>query len=364
MRLLLALLGLFLLFGSNIVFSAERRIFVEGTFESGAIQPNNELRDGFRIATLPNSQFDGEGILTGSGGFGPETDWDTRVVRKEVVGDDVVLPRSGSYFLRSAIFWEKDYNVLNNFRADKPRSGMNLGGTNAGKAFAHDEEAWIGFSVYLPSNWEHEHGIYDHRGSIMLLSISDQTRQASAAALHVWTPPGSDHSHWYIRLHVNDSAVEGSSQTQQWFSLGSIQPDLGQWTDFVIRVRSNPFVKATNPAKEGIPDSMNKLFEGNRGILQVWKSDGPDRAVTQTLDRVNMPVGYVPHATRPIEVDFRIYKYAWRNNPTTVKGPIWVGFDEMRYGTKERHGTGFHDVIPSPQVATSSAPRSPAVAVE
>ena len=366
MRVTLAFTAIALLGGINTPAWAGDRVFLEANFESGAIQPasTRETQDSFYIQTLPNPQINGEGISTGAGGFGPETNWDTRVVHSEIVGGHTVLPRAGDYFLRSAIYWDKDYNVLNGFNDDRPRSGMNFAGTGAGKAFQHDEEAWIGFSVFLPANWEHEHGVHDHRGSVMLLSLSDQTRAASAVALSVWTPPGSETSHWQIRIQINDSAVQGSSQSQEWVSLGSIQPDLGKWTDFVFRIRSNPFTKSTNPAKEGIQDSMDMLFEGNRGILQVWKSDGPQRAITEKISRVNTPIGYVPHATRPIEVSFRIYKYGWRRNPTTVKGPVWVGCDEMRYGTTERHGTGFDDVIPRGESQINRAPMSPKITID
>ena len=366
LRVTLAFTVIAFLGGPNAPAWASDGVFLEANFESGAIQPNSsrETQDSFYIKTLPNPQIDGEGISTGSGGFGPETNWDTRVVRREIIGADTILPRKGDYFLRSAIYWEKDYNVLNNFRADKPRSTINFAGTGAGKAFEHDEEAWIGFSIFLPSNWEHEHGRYDHRGSVMLLSVSDQPRAASPVALNIWTPPDSETSHWQVRIHINDTAVEGSSQSQEWVSLGSIQPDLGKWTDFVFRIRSNPFTTSTNPAKEGIPNSMDKLFEGDRGILEVWKSDGSQRAITQKISRVNTPIGYVPHATRPIEVSFRVYKYAWRNNPTTVKGPVWVGFDEIRYGTTDRHGTSFDDVNPDGPSQTNPAPVPPRITID
>jgi hypothetical protein len=342
---------------------ASDKVFLEAAFNSGEIQPNKSTVDGFYIQTLPNPQIKDEGISSGSGGFGPETNWDTKVVAEEQVGAELVVPRVGSHFLRSALYWDKDYNVLNNFREDKPRSTINFAGTSAGQAFEHDEEAWIGFSIFLPSNWEHELGIHDHRGSAMLLSLSDQTRAASAVALSIWTPPGSDKAHWYVRIQTNDAAVEGSAQTLDWVSLGSVEPDLGRWTDFVFRLRSNPFKTATNPAKEGIANSKDKLYEGNRGILQVWKSGGADGDMALKVDRVNSPIGYVPHATRPIEVSFRVYKYGWRKNPTTVKGPIWVGFDAIRYGIADRHGTGYEDVLPPDRARSGSRPQPPLIAV-
>ena len=344
---------------------ANGNVFLEATFESGKIQRvSSSTIDALFIQTLPDPQIADEGISTGAGGFGPESKWDTKVVRGEQVGSDVVLPRSGEHFLRSALYLEKDYNILNGYSADKPRSTINLAGTNAGLAFEHDEEAWIGFSIFLPSNWEHELGRTDDRGAVMLLSLSDMRRHASAAALSIWTPSGSTKAHWQVRILVNDSAVSGEEQVKEWISLGSVEPDLGKWTDFVIRVRSNPFKTDTNPAKLGISGAIDKLYGGNQGIFQVWKSEGESREMVQKVNRVNTPVGYVPGVDRPIEVSFRVYKYGWKRHPTTVKGPVWVGFDELRYGTTDRHGTEYSSVVPGGNTPVSSVPRAPAVGVE
>jgi hypothetical protein len=82
---------------------ASEKVYLEAGFETGEIQRNTSAVDGFYIQTLPNPQINGEGISSGSGGFGPDTNWDTRVVPQEQVGSDIVKPRAGSFFLRSAI---------------------------------------------------------------------------------------------------------------------------------------------------------------------------------------------------------------------------------------------------------------------
>jgi hypothetical protein len=189
-------------------------------------------------------------------------------------------------------------------------------------------------------------------------------RSASNASLSVWTPQGSDKAHWRIHININDSAVGGTAQITHPVDLGSVEPDLGKWTDFVIRLRVNPFKTTTNPAKEGIQDSKDRSYEGNKGVMQLWKAEGVNRDMILKIDKVNTPVGYVPHATRPIEVSFRVYKYGWRNNPTTVEGPIWVGFDEMRYGATVRHGTRYEDVLPSNGPEIQQAPRPPSIVVQ
>jgi hypothetical protein len=142
------------------------------------------------------------------------------------------------------------------------------------------------------------------------------------------------------------------------------------WTDFVIRFRENPFSVDTNPAKAGIPNAMDKLYEGNKGILQVWKAEGPvdsrgNRKMSLKLDLVNTPVGRVPHATDKRVLSFRIYKYGWKNAETDVKGPVWFGFDEIRLGFANA-GATFADVAPSARSceegcsSVAAAPKPPA----
>ena len=42
------------------------------------------------------------------------------------------------------------------------------------------------------------------------------------------------------------------------------------------------------------------------------------------------PGTLVPHATTNIKSLWRIYKYGWLVNPTTLTHPVWIGFDEIR----------------------------------
>jgi hypothetical protein len=97
---------------------------------------------------------------------------------------------------------------------------------------------------------------------------------------------------------------------------------------------------------------MNRMYEGNRGILQVWKGTGDtdadgNRKMQLMIDKVNSPVGLVPHATTKIIHHWRIYKFGWHSNPTTLTHPVWFGFDEIRQGLVARDGTTFADVAPA-----------------
>src|SRR5690606_30732789 len=137
---------------------------------------------------------------------------------------------------------------------------------------------------------------------------------------------------------------------------------IGRWTDFVMRFRSNPFDKDTNPAKLGIRGAADREFRANKGILQVWKSTGTQedsnggRPMKLVFSIENAPVGNVPSKENEVVQSFRIYKYAWRNYPSTVKGPVKFGFDEIRFGSTTEHGTTYADVHPLGMHCTDRCP--------
>jgi hypothetical protein len=351
----IALLLVFILIPQLSHAQVVRNIYYYAGFESGQVLKPSSLVDGMNIKTLTDPQIGDAFVYTdGAGGAGPATNWDTKVVKSEVVGGQTVVPRNGSYFLRSAIYFTKDYLNYNNGDSDKPRM---LALNYSANTVDFDEETWVGFSIFLPKNWEHELGVRDHRGGNMLFVVNADT-DSTFLALHPYVPPGETVTHWKLLVQTDDSSAYESSSageitdTHEWVDLGSAVPDLGTWTDFVIRFRSNPFSVATNPASKGIVDSMNKTYQGNRGILQVWKSEGAvdasnNRPMVQKINKVNVPMGLVPHATKKLRMDIRQYKYGWKKNPTTVEGPVWVGFDEFRFGITSRDGTTFKDVAPS-----------------
>jgi len=57
-----------------------------GSFESGQIQRSGSAQDGFYIQTLPDPQGDVDYVKVSSGGAGPDSGLDTRVVSSERVG--------------------------------------------------------------------------------------------------------------------------------------------------------------------------------------------------------------------------------------------------------------------------------------
>lgn len=343
-RALVVLLGALIATGA---LADDDRVRFVGDFESGRIQPNGTVRDGFYIATLPRNQVGGEILEGGQSSFSPDTEADTRIVSSEVVGGQTVTPRKGRYFLRTEVFHDKNYFKLSADVKNKPRSKIYL--SHDAHRFDFDEEGYAGFSIFVPRNFENELGVRDHRGDSMLFELcSDSSR--TLLNLGVWVQKPNNEAHWYLRTWTSDRSTGGNS-TMELIDLGPVSADKGEWTDFVFRYRFNPFSVPTNPAEIGVPNSKNKLYPGNKGILQVWKAEGAvdssgNRHMTLKVDKVNQPVGLVPHATDKIKHLWRIYKYGWLKNPTTLTHSVWFGFDEIRQGMVDRNGTTFADVAP------------------
>lgn len=331
--------------------SAQENIRFNGSFESGQLRTAGSRTDGFFLQTLPDPQGGVDYVDVGSGGAGPDSGLDARVVRRESVGSEVVTPRRGNYFFRGAIYFDKDYSRMPfnaNTGRNKPRFTLMMGHDDL--RFDYDEEGFLGFSIYTPKNFEHELGVKDHRGGTTLLS-TNPTPDSTTWVLKPFAGENQDEAHWWFMYNTNDkSTVEGGAEN--WVDLGPVQADTGKWTDFVIRFRLNPFSVDTNPAAEGIQGAKNKLYRANKGILQLWKAEGPvdangNRKMVLKINLVNTPVGLVPLESERLLHSFRQYKFGWHYNPTTVKGPIWFGFDEIRYGLVGRDGTSYSDVHPA-----------------
>jgi hypothetical protein len=230
----------------------------------------------------------------------------------------------------------------------------------------YDKETWVAFSLFLPTSFEHETGSKGTTGSNQIWRVTGDSGPSGGdtAYINLFVPnggansggaavPADDVTHYVVRFSADATSTDsGSSNAKvEWFDLGSVVPDLGKWTDFVIRYRLNPFTQSTN-AKSVDPDGKDQTYPGNKGIFQLWKSQGDvdangDRKMVLLIDKVDVPVGFVPHATNRISHHFRQYKFGWHHQQTAVSGPVFMGFDEFRYGETERDGTGFSDVHPS-----------------
>jgi hypothetical protein len=350
-----------LAFAVSQAASAERNVHFTGDFESGRIQSAGSARDGFFVHTLPHPQSGVASVRGTESAFGPTDAVDTRVVPSEVVGTETVRPRAGQYFIRSALYFDKDYSELNaDTTLEKPRSKLYM--TNAAHQIEFDAEGYVGFSIYIPRSFEHETGTIGDRGTAQLFGLGTVgSASGSQIALSVYVPNGATEAHWFLDYWTGATSINEDDAARTTVDLGPVAPDLGKWTDFVIRYRFNPFSQKINPAVAGIPKSKNQVYEGNKGILQIWKAEGlvdpaGNRTMALKIDKINEPVGLVPDANNLLVHRWRIYKYGWQRNPTSVRGPVWVGFDEIRQGLVERDNTGYADVNPSGRPCTVGCP--------
>jgi polysaccharide lyase-like protein len=339
----------------------DRKVYFTGDFESGLIPSKGSKHDGFYIATLPDPQSGSTTLCSGDSTFGPSTAADTRVVASDVVGGEKILPRSGNYFIRTEVFREKNYLELNDWTKNRPRSKIYMSDPTFRIDF--DQEGYVGFSIYTPKNFENELGVRDHRGAATLFEMSSDDHR-SLTNLGVWVQSPAVEAHWFLRIYTNDQSVLEDDNHVQVVDLGPVNADIGRWTDFVVRYRWNPFSVTTNPADKGISDSKDQVYEGKKGILQLWKAEGPvgsdgNRKLALKVDKVNQPVGLVPHSTEKIRHYWRIYKFGWLSNPTTLTHSVWFGFDEIRQGLVNRDGTTFADVVPAGNACESCGSSDP-----
>jgi hypothetical protein len=220
--------------------------------------------------------------------------------------------------------------------------------------FDFDVETYTGFSIYLPSNLE----IESSAKRTNLLSILPVTASSSLLVLNL-SAPEVGASKWALNYNTSDGSITEGAAKRTWVDLGLISADRGKWTDFVIRHRWNPFASgkgyacSVNPASDlGVSGAVNKKFPCDAGILQVWKSTGEvdkhgNRKMTQFVNIVNGPVGLVPRSDHQIRHNFQVYKGQWQQSSTSVAGPVWIGFDEIRFGYAEKNETKFTNVSPS-----------------
>jgi hypothetical protein len=283
----------------------------------------------------------------------------------ELLGSELVKPRKGNFFVRSAIYFDKDYSGFEgNSGKNKPR--VLVIAVKNDQRFDYDVEGYTGFSIYLPKDLEDETGEKGVQGTNMLMNIS-APRSEPFFTLNYWVPTssegGGNDSHWWIRLNRSSTSTVKDNAVVEKLDLGSVVADKGKWTDFVIRWRSNPFSVDTNPYKAGVPNAKDQLYRGNKGILQVWKAEGPvdengNRRMVLKVNKVNTPVGLVPHKDWKLGHSFRQYKYGWHHQPTSVTRPVWIGFDEIRFGLVVRDKTAYSDVHASKLACTDGCPRS------
>jgi hypothetical protein len=218
-----------------------------------------------------------------------------------------------------------------------------------------DREVWLGFSLFVPLNHVHDYATRAHQGGMTILGVYPDT-QFTQLALTTHAAATGTTEHWWLYYSIRDWTIDEPPMGGPFddpsvgiyrADLGDVALDQGKWTDYVIRYRLNPFKVATNASVAG---GKNQTYEGNKGVLQLWKSDGPvdqsgNRQMVLKVDKVDTPVGLVPHPTLKLQQTIKIYKYGWKKNLTSNTDRVWLGVDEWRFGYADQ-GTGYVDVLP------------------
>ena len=342
-------------FACAVTIASTRILYYEDDFSSGRIFTASEStslmprRGGtlyckFQPEGGVNTHYlntDSATWLSGMNGQSTDSRLDARVLALETWNGEAITPRSGQYFMRQALYYDKQYESINgatdqNYDLDKPRVRYEQSGGIY--QFEWDQELWCGFSVRLPSTYQDDVATKNHQGgtALWILNAGPDNTQLS---LHRYAIAGQTVEHWWVMHQDNDTAVVDMNQTQNasgtvFYDLGAITADKGKWTDFVFRVRINPFTVATNASSVG---GKNQVYQGNKGILQLWKGTGAvnlngNRTMSRLINKVNQPIGGVPHATLKLRLSHRMYKYGWKKNPTNVTTPIYQAFDAIRWG--------------------------------
>lgn len=297
---------------------------------------------------------------------------------------EVVTPRSGNYMLTMQLDKNLFYGPLNppgnSDFYDKPRVGLSWGQTpdapggpnppnnETFKIDAWDDVYWIGWSTYLPTNFEVENG--SNQGSVdnRTLQIHGVGIESSAE----WTnwrvatkTQSASEAHWLVEHLLRPSSPFGSSTTTG-IDFGPITDDRGEWTDWVVRYRLNPFSSQTTVTNGQYPGAVAGVYPGDNGIFEIWKTvgSGGSRAMRKVYSLVNEPVGTPPSDFEGGNKlwDFRMYKFGWKfigagaePSGSTVSGPIHMMYDEMYFG-RESLSQGYSDVAPGQGAEPTNTP--------
>jgi hypothetical protein len=346
--------------------------------------PPGDSDHGMRLANMVRADETTDAVfLTGGGHGGVSQDCDSRMAvagyttpQNANGAGDTVSPRLNTYFLENRLNWKKDYSEMNGAAPgttakDKPRlwnypfNPEDVGHPEA-MPVRYDKTFWFGMSIYVPSNWEHE---TFHIGNFdltdwSLCPFSADTASTDWLGLALWNPTAGA-THWGIKWGFNDTGYRtGTPYNKIALTDLADDSDYGKWTDFVIKQRLNPFTETTDAGQ--FDGCRNETYDGNRGILEIWKTFGPDnydgngnREFKKIFSRVNQPFGNVPRAGYAPRATPRVYR-SW--NPSGSRDPrprsgifggtgaddayLFLGFDCIYVGDEELHGTGFADVNP------------------
>ena len=223
-------------------------------------------------------------------------------IRPAIVGSPT---RAGTGAVRQTIQFgwngNRDSNrcEIQGHRQKEPRIGQHKG------FFQRFDEAWIGFSIHLPSaSWGSDHKskeiVFQLHGS------ADAGEPSRSPPLSLKVDLGSTECYWQIRWDSNrvsksaQPSGPGAGEVRLW--QGPIEKD--QWTDWVIHA-------VWDYAEDGI------------GFIEIWRN-GEKVGTRNGPNIFNDEIGM----RGPI---FGLYKWDWRTGPSDVTERVII-HDEFRCG--------------------------------
>ena len=353
-------------FGGNTGGTAPNRGFVRSLTTAGADACTGNA------ATLG-------GVATG---YKPDSAYLVRREDSETILGSTITPRTGSGFLYQLLDPALDYGstcVNGTSTQDKPRAAFALTQPSFATAMPYDEALLVGFSIFIPDELQAEYcgtNSIDLRETMLSQTVNTQGSASTSPwylSLATQTDDGTNTQEleFYITFYIYESSRYSGAATKYRVFLGDVSSDRGQWVDFVVRYRMNPY--STETVVNGI------TFEANSGVFQVWRTDPADRGgdlklVYNLATDTAYPIGggtvagaagvaaglrdqfglAADPSKTGMEMDFRAYKHAWgtgRGCPpypggSTVTNSYYAfGWDDI-FIAHEGDGADCTDVTP------------------
>lgn len=169
------------------------------------------------------------------------------------------------------------------------------------QAFRMGGEYWYGFSIMLPDDFQP-----DALGELFAQWINPKVGGAPSLAVYIYEDSYQIRKRW-----------EEGNTIHRTLWRGSVSSDLGEWVDWVFRVRWS---------------------DGEDGLLEAWKNG--HLIISDTGPNTARAGDYAPY------FKFGIYKFPWRQS--AQEAPSWVThrtlyIDEIRIGPAE---AGYEAIAP------------------
>lgn len=331
-------------------YTSPRDVLYMATWETGTIQQADSLVDG-KYAGMLRNDVDGLPIFSSTEGCAqcsydfdtdtPDETYDIQIVKTATPptadgvanSDGTVTPIEGSFMSKHTIYSTKDYGPLNN-GLDKPRTKMNVGTTQPA-AVQVNQNWWIGFSLFIPSN-------YDRSPTNQRVQVFQMDADGSPTGIaiiifdHEWGTSTQKGNRWSLKIERDAGPI--------YYYIGDdliTDVDVGVWTSFVMNIY---FDAGTDPTN---------------AFIKIWKSEGVAVSgqcrgfpTNPQVDYSGGPVGETTGGTAVNVKHPRIYKGTWKSENPLEPGPIEFYFDAQYSGPangtvdSKTYTTTFEDVNP------------------